>query len=242
MTTTRTLDRTRPPAAGHCRPPGFVARWRARRAERDAWAAHHRFAQGVTAEFREACTALRLCQYVSVAAGIAVRTPRVGAVHGGPPVTLTVELMAGQEPADFTSKENGPRIAHSLGGHGLRVGSKQLTALSVRDVRLMVEKLRKAGVTPRTVQWIHSTLRAALQHAFREELVTRNVARGVKIATPAAGTTPPPFSPDEARPFLSAVADHRLYALWVVRLDSQREALGLLDDQLGTPTDDQPEE
>lgn len=85
MTTTRTLDRTRPPAAGHRRPWGFVGRWRARRAERDAWAAHHRFAQGVTAEFREACTALRLCQYVSVAAGVTVRTPRVGAVHGGRP-------------------------------------------------------------------------------------------------------------------------------------------------------------
>ncbi|WP_433032414.1 tyrosine-type recombinase/integrase [Actinomycetospora sp. CA-053990] len=110
------------------------------------------------------------------------------------------------------------------------IGSKQLTALSVRDVRLMVEKLRKAGVTPRTVQWIHSTLRAALQHAFREELVTRNVARGVKIATPATGTTPPPFSPDEARRFLAAVADHRLYALWVVLIVlglRRSEAIGL---------------
>ncbi|MDD7965888.1 hypothetical protein [Actinomycetospora lemnae] len=133
MTTTRTLDRTRPPAAGHRRAPGFISRWRARRAQRDAWAAHHLFAQGITAEFREACTALRLCQYVSVAAGLTVRTPRVGAVHGGPPITLTVELMAGQEPADFTSKENGPRLAHSLGGHGLRV-----EPLAGRWVRLTV--------------------------------------------------------------------------------------------------------
>lgn len=110
------------------------------------------------------------------------------------------------------------------------IGSKQLTALSVRDVRLMVEKLRKAGVTPRTVQWIHSTLRAALQHAFREELVTRNVARGVKIATPAMGTTPPPSSPDDARRFLAAVAEHRLYALWVVLIVlglRRSEAIGL---------------
>ena len=131
--TTNTLDRTRPPAAGHRRPPGFISRWRTRRAERDAWAAHHRFAQAITAEFREACTALRLCHYVSVAAGITVRTPRVGAVHGGPPITLSVELMAGQEPADFTSKENGPRLAHSLGGHGLRV-----EPLAGRWVRLTV--------------------------------------------------------------------------------------------------------
>ena len=96
------------------------------------------------------------------------------------------------------------------------VGSRQLTALSVRDVRLMVEKLRAAGVSPRMIQWIHSTLRVALQHAVREELVTRNVARGVKIAQPATGTTPPPFSPDEARRFMAAVENHRLYAPWVV--------------------------
>ncbi|GAA4753143.1 hypothetical protein [Actinomycetospora chibensis] len=119
--TTKTLDRTRPPTTGHRRPPGFISRWRARRAERDQTIAAHRLAQAVTAEFREACTALRLCQYVSVAAGVTVRTPRVGAVHGGPPMSLSVELMAGQEPADFTSRENGPRLAHSLGGHGLRV-------------------------------------------------------------------------------------------------------------------------
>lgn len=96
------------------------------------------------------------------------------------------------------------------------IGERQLTALSVRDVRLMVEKLRSAGVSQRMIQWIHSTLRVALQHAVREELVTRNVARSVKIAQPATGTTPPPFTPDEARRFMAAVEDHRVYALWVI--------------------------
>ncbi|MFC5142357.1 hypothetical protein ACFPK1_29305 [Actinomycetospora rhizophila] len=144
--TTKTLDRTRPPAAGHRRPPGFISRWRARRAEREQWAAHHRLAQGITAEFREACTALRLCQYVSVAAGITVRTPRVGAVHGGPPITLTVELMAGQEPADFISKENGPRLAHSLGGHGLRV--EPMPGRWVRLVVLNHDPLRDGFALP----------------------------------------------------------------------------------------------
>lgn len=115
------------------------------------------------------------------------------------------------------------------------IGQCQLTALSVRDVRLMVEKLRKAGVHARMIQWIHSTLRVALQHAVREELVTRNVARAVKIARPATGTTPPPFSPDEARRFLNAVADHRLYALWAVLIMlglRRSEAVGLHWDDL----------
>jgi hypothetical protein len=60
--TTKALDRTRPPAAGRRRPPGFISRWRARRAERDQAIVAHRLAQAVTAEFRETCTALRLCQ------------------------------------------------------------------------------------------------------------------------------------------------------------------------------------
>ena len=39
-------------------------------------------------------TGLRLCQYVSVAAGVTVRTPRVGEVRVGPPLSFTVELLA----------------------------------------------------------------------------------------------------------------------------------------------------
>lgn len=96
-----------------------------------------------------------------------------------------------------------------------RIGKKKLTALTIRDVRLMVDDLRKKGAKPRTVQRIHATLRAALQHAFREELVTRNVARGVKLAQAPGAGTPAPFTPDEARGFLAAVQEHRLYALWV---------------------------
>ncbi len=98
-----------------------------------------------------------------------------------------------------------------------RIGSKKLTALSVRDVRLMVDDLRAAGMSPRMVQWVHATLRAALEHAFREELVTRNVASACAIATPAKVTNTEPFS--STRPaFLRAVEGHRLDALWVTML------------------------
>ena len=98
------------------------------------------------------------------------------------------------------------------------VGSKKLARHTVRDVRVMVDNLRESGMSPRMVQWVHSTLRNALQHAFSEELVTRNVAKGVRIDNPAKITTIEPFTADEARTFLRKARDHRLDALWVVVL------------------------
>jgi hypothetical protein len=104
--------------------PGFLGRLRerrARRARRDYEASIVAYAEVVRGAFREACTGLSICHYVQVAAGVTIRTPRVGEVRVGPPTSLTVELLPGQEPGDFTAKENGPRLAHTLGAHGLRV-------------------------------------------------------------------------------------------------------------------------
>src|SRR5690349_20393341 len=99
-----------------------------------------------------------------------------------------------------------------------RIGAKKLGRLTVRDVRIMVDDMRSGGMSPRMVQWVHSTLRAALQHAFAEDLVTRNVARGVRIETPEKVTAIEPFTVDEAREFLRRAREHRLYALWVTVL------------------------
>lgn len=99
-----------------------------------------------------------------------------------------------------------------------RIGSKKLSRLAVRDVRIMVDDMRREGMSPRMVQWVHSTLRVALQHAFAEDLVTRNVAKGVRIATPDKVTTIEPFTVEEAREFLRKSRDHRLYALWATVL------------------------
>ncbi|MBA2472710.1 MAG: hypothetical protein H0V41_10895 [Pseudonocardiales bacterium] len=56
-----------------------------------------------------------------------------------------------------------------------RIGKKLLVKLSVRDVRLMITGMRKDGMQPRAIQYVHATLRAALEHACREELLARNV-------------------------------------------------------------------
>ena len=111
----------------------LLARHRARRTQRDYELSVLAFADALRGEFRGACQGLQLCQYVSVASGITVRTPRVGEVRLGPPLSFTVELLPGQEGYDFTRKENAPRLAHSLGGHGLRV-----EPVAGRWVRLVV--------------------------------------------------------------------------------------------------------
>jgi hypothetical protein len=82
----------------------------------------------------------------------------------------------------------------------------------------MIDNVRDGGMRPRMIQWIHSTLRNALQHAFSEELVTRNVAKSVRIEQPEKITAIEPFTSIEAHTFLLKVQRHRLYALWVIML------------------------
>lgn len=88
---------------------------------------------------------------------------------------------------------------------------------------------KAGGLTPRTVKYFHSIIREALQHAFEQNLVTRNVADAVK---PPRGTRPPitVWNADEARTFLN-VAQNAPYApLWLVLLTTgmrRGEALGL---------------
>jgi len=96
-----------------------------------------------------------------------------------------------------------------------RIGKKKLTRLGVRDVRLMVDGLRSDGVGQRTIQYAHATLRAALEHAYREELVTRNVAKLVQVERPVVKPKEP-LSVEEARQLLDATTDDPRHALWVL--------------------------
>lgn len=67
----------------------------------------------------------------------------------------------------------------------------------------------------RTVQYVHAVLRSALQHAVREELISRNVARLVE--TPAVQQKEVrPLDRTEVRMLLKAARSHRLYALWLL--------------------------
>jgi integrase len=103
-----------------------------------------------------------------------------------------------------------------------RIGKKKLARLTVRDVRLMVDTMRADGKNARLVQYVHATLCSALEHACREELVLRNVARLVRIETPTPLNPREPLTVPEARKLLAAVHSHRLEALILLMLGLRR--------------------
>lgn len=98
-----------------------------------------------------------------------------------------------------------------------RIGRRNLDKLAARDVRLMLDDLRTTGRRPRLVQYVHATLRAALEHAVREELVARNVARLVQVPRPQRAEREA-LSVEDAKTLLKAAEADRLHALYVVVL------------------------
>lgn len=118
------------------------------------------------------------------------------------------------------------------------VGRIYLDRLSPQDVRAMIAALRVKKTTrggpprplsQRMVQSAHAVLRNALENAVREELVTRNVAKLVRVSAPhydvGAG-----LDPVAARALLQRISDDRLYALYLcaIVLGMRRgELLGL---------------
>ena len=116
-----------------------------------------------------------------------------------------------------------------------RIGKKRLARLAVRDVRLLVDGMRADGHRSRVVQHSHATLRAALEHAYREEIVPRDVAKPVRVERPAPVRPREPLTADEAVHLLKEVKGERLAALWtlLVMLGLRRsEACGLRWEQV----------
>ncbi len=89
---------------------------------------------------------------------------------------------------------------------------KNLTRLDVQ--RLLNRKIAE-GLSPRSVEYIHTTLRKALQDAMSDGLIPRNVADGIKAPRPKKKEINP-LSPEQARTFLNAVRGDRLEALYVL--------------------------
>ena len=122
------------------------------------------------------------------------------------------------------------------------LGRIQLSRLSPLDVQAFTNRKLEAGLSPRTVQYLHAILRRALGQALRWGLVTRNVATLVD-APRVRRAEVQPLHPDQARAFLAAVRGDRLEALYTVALViglRQGETLGLrwvdVDLEAGTLT------
>ena len=109
------------------------------------------------------------------------------------------------------------------------LGRVRLAELTPQHVQRLLNEKSAIGLSPRRVNYIRAILRRALNQALRWGMVGRNVA--TLVEPPKAQISKVhPFTPDEARVFLSAIRGDRLEALYVVALAiglRQGEALGL---------------
>ncbi len=85
------------------------------------------------------------------------------------------------------------------------LGERRLLSLAPLDIQGVVHSMHASGLSPRTVQYAHAVLHAALEQAVGWRLIATNPARGVAIPKATRGEMRV-LSPDEARRFL----DHAL--------------------------------
>ena len=112
-----------------------------------------------------------------------------------------------------------------------RINLKSLTPTHVRS--LYREKL-DSGSSPRTVQYIHTTLSKALKDAQTDGLISRNVTQGVKAPRPAKKEIRP-LSPNQTQVFLRTACGDRFEALYVLAIHCglrEGELLGLKWDDI----------
>lgn len=109
------------------------------------------------------------------------------------------------------------------------LGTIRLDKLRPSDVRVVIARRVNRGHAAATANYPRAVLRSALSDAVAEDLLARNVAA---VTDPATGQSreAEPFTQNEARRFLDAIAGHRLRALWLITLSlglRRGEVLGL---------------
>jgi integrase len=109
------------------------------------------------------------------------------------------------------------------------LGNVRLSNLTPAHLQGFYRTKLDAGLSPRTVQYLHVVLHRALKQALRWGLVSRNVAEAVDPPkVPKKDVTP--LSPDQARALLEAARGDRLEALYVLAVHTgmrQGELLAL---------------
>lgn len=109
------------------------------------------------------------------------------------------------------------------------LGRVKLRALSPTHVRGLYRAKLDADLSPRTVQYVHTTLHKALKDAVADGLVPRNVTEGIKAPRPKKKEIRP-LDPVQTRTLLDAARRNRLEALYVLAIHCglrQGELLGL---------------
>jgi integrase len=109
------------------------------------------------------------------------------------------------------------------------LGRVRLRALKSRDVRRHYREKLDVGLSPRTVQIIHTVLRKALQQAVRDDVLPRNVCDAV-TAPRQTKKEMQPLTLEQAKRLLENVREDRLRALYVLAITAglrEGELLGL---------------
>src|SRR3990172_190608 len=105
----------------------------------------------------------------------------------------------------------------------------RLSTLQPAHIQKLYSDKLNAGLSPRTVHFIHSVLHKALKQAMRWGLVSRNACDLVE-APPVKRRAPVTWSLEEVQRFLGVVKGHRFYPIYVLAIATgmrEGEILGL---------------
>ena len=109
------------------------------------------------------------------------------------------------------------------------LGPVKLKNLTPVHVRALYREKLDSGLSPRTVEYIHTTLHKALKQAVMDGLIPRNVTDAVK-APKASKKEVQPLTPEEVRTLLETACGDSLEALYVLAITTglrEGELLGL---------------
>ena len=110
-----------------------------------------------------------------------------------------------------------------------RLGPVRLSRLTSAQIQAVCGKLLAAGLSPRTIKYVHDVLRMALNHAVRTGVLARNPTDLVELPQLTRGRAQS-LSPNQVAVFLEYAREDRYYALWLLLVTSglrPSEALGL---------------
>jgi integrase len=109
------------------------------------------------------------------------------------------------------------------------LGTRPVAKLTAQEVQAFLNQKATSGLRPRTVQYLHGIVRAALNRAVKWQVIPRNVAL---LVDPPRGGRPAirPLAPEAAATFLAAAYGHcyeHLYAFLLASGLRLGEALAL---------------
>jgi integrase len=98
-----------------------------------------------------------------------------------------------------------------------KLGDRRLSLLTPLEIQDLYTGMQEAGLSPRTVRYVHAVLSSALKQAVKWRMISQNPASYVDLPR-LKKIEMKSFSPEEADRFLKAAAEDRWGTLWTVAL------------------------